>query len=348
MTPPGDVRKLLRQQQTQRQQNKKIEHVLAKYDNQGRLGCVVCEIVIKTEQLWGPHLQSNQHKEKLARLKAIKQQQQKQLSKKRPIDDIPSSSGNGGDAALLSKRARFEQIEKEFEEAEEEGEEDEEDNDEDEDEDESMDENNEENELPADFFDTPTKTTTSTETAMKTGVQHDLPTGFFDNPDEEAKVKQITNPKELQEQKLNEEYEAFKELMAETAEETDKMQEQDEETILLDRDITLARQQLELDEKVQRLKFLRNQPTELLRQEINKKKSDSKNTFTKSNTNIVDDGDSLWTTGLKSSVRQVMKKNDSKKQSQPIFDDDMDEDDDNESDIGDEEEDEKDWRAQHI
>ncbi|CAO3650736.1 unnamed protein product [Cunninghamella blakesleeana] len=347
MAPPGDVRKLLRQQQTQRQQDKKIEHAFAKYDNQGRLGCVICEIVIKTEQLWGSHLQSSQHKEKIAKLKAIKQQQQQNhLSKKRPIDDTPSSSNNGGDAALLSKRARFDQIEKEFEEEQEEDDDDEEEGDDD---DESMDENNEENELPADFFDTPTKATTATATTTKMNVQHDLPTGFFDDPDEEAKVKQIANPKELQEQKLNDEYEAFKELMAETIEETDKIQEQDEETVLLDRDITLARQQLELDEKVQRLKYLRNQPTELLLQEINKKKSGGqKNTFTKSNTNntVDDDDDSLWTTGLKSSVRQVMKKNDNKKQPQPIFEDDMDEDEDEDED--DEGEDGKDWRAQHI
>ncbi|CAO3652559.1 unnamed protein product [Cunninghamella echinulata] len=353
MSTPGNVRKLLRKQQTQRQQTKKIDHVFAKYDSQGRLGCVLCEIVIKSEQLWGPHLQSNQHKDKLAKLKAIKQQQQqKLLSKKRPLNDTLSSNGNGsgGDAALLSKRARFEQLEKEFEE-----EQQEEDSDQSMDESESDDNNDDENdsqeatenELPADFFDTPAATTKTTETTMKVGVQHDLPTGFFDNPDEEAKARQVANPKELQEQQLNEDYEAFKELIAEAVEETDKIQEQNEETILLDRDITLARQQLELDEKVQRLKFLRQQPTELLRQEIKKKQLDLQQ---QNHINKIDDDDddSLWTAGLKSSVRQVMKKNDHKKQSQPIFDDDMDDEEEEDSENDEDDEDEKDWRAQHI
>ncbi|KAI8084596.1 uncharacterized protein BX664DRAFT_337351 [Halteromyces radiatus] len=318
---PSDVRKLFKQEKSQRQSSKKIEHVFAKYDTQGRLGCVLCHSIVKSEQLWGPHLQSARHKELLAQLKAIKQQQQQKqhiAGKKRSVTET------GGDAALLSKRARFEQLEKEMEEEQEEEESDDSMDDSDQEMEQQDDEDNTTG-LPADFFDTPSKTVASQKTTMKAGVHRDLPSGFFDDANEEAKARQVDAPDALENQQLEEEYAAFKEMMVDTNEETDKMQEQDEETMLLERDIELARQQLALDEKVQQLKQQRQQGRPPQQQKT-----------------TIDDVDKDlirgkgWTVGLKSSVRQFMKQS-SRKQAQPIFDDE-----------DEEEDDESDWRAQHV
>ncbi|KAI8332257.1 hypothetical protein BC941DRAFT_437056, partial [Chlamydoabsidia padenii] len=318
MTPPpsNNVRQIFKQQQSQRQQQKKIDHVFAKYDRQGKLGCVLCHLTIKSEPLWGPHLQSAKHKELLAQLKAIKQQQQQQSEmKKRPLSD---EQGSNSDAALLTKRARFEQIEKEMEQGDDGNDESADDDSDDSD----MDEENDDSALPADFFDTPAPPPPP---SMKLGVHRDLPNGFFDDANEEAKARQTAAPDEQVSQQLEEDYEAFKEMMVDTNEETDKMQEQDEEALLIDREVTLARQQLALDEKVQHLKRLRQQPQLLQQQEQKKETGD-------------DDG---WATGLKSSVRQTMMQQRSRKSTQSVVFDDMDDDDDDDDD-------ELDWRAQHL
>ncbi|CAO3600740.1 unnamed protein product [Absidia cylindrospora] len=355
MAPPpsNNVRQLFKQQQTQRQQQNKIDHVFAKYDSQGKLGCVLCKLTVKNEQLWTPHLQSAKHKQLLAQLKAIKQQQQqKETARKRPAPEHDTgSSAPSGDAALLTKRARFEQLEKEMEQEEQEQQEQQQQGGSDDDSDDSgdsnedMDEDNDESGLPADFFDTPTPKSTSatptptpraaaaassnTSSSMKLGVHRDLPSGFFDDANEEAKARQVDAPEVMEDQQLDEDYAAFKEMMVDTNEETDKMIEIDEETILLDREVTLAQQQLVLDQKVQYLKQLRQQPHLL-------------QTKQQQQSSMMDDhGDTdAWTAGLKSSVRTVMKQ-DSRKQAQTVFDD-MDDDDDEE----DEEEDS--WRAQHL
>ncbi|ORZ15972.1 hypothetical protein BCR42DRAFT_491962 [Absidia repens] len=317
MVPPpsNNVRQLFKQQQTQRQQQNKVDHVFAKYDSQGKLGCVLCKLTVKNEQLWGPHLQSVKHKQLLAQLKAIKQQQQqKETARKRPAAEHDAgSSAPSGDAALLTKRARFEQLEKEMEQEEQErqqqqqdaSEDDSEDSD---DSDENMDEDNDESGLPADFFDTPTPKSTSatptpaaaagaassnTSSSMKLGVHRDLPSGFFDDANEEARARQVDAPDVMEDQQLDEDYAAFKEMMVDTNEETDKMLENDEETILLDREVTLAQQQLALDQKVQYLKQLRQQP-HLLQTKQQQQSS-----------RMDDHGDAdAWTTGLKSSVRE--------------------------------------------
>jgi hypothetical protein len=273
----------------------------------------------------------------LAQLKAIKQQQQQKSGvKKRPLSDEQEPTGKSGDAALLSKRARFEQIEKEMEQQDNDGNDDDDDDDDDEDslddsDDSEMDQGDD-SALPADFFDTPAPSSTkapATKTpdraaASRLGVHRDLPKGFFDNAKEEAKARQTAAPEVLENQQLEDDYEAFKEMMVDTNEETDKMKEEDEETLLIDREVTLAREQLALDEKVQQLKRLRQQPHLVHQQQIDKK------------------DDTTWAPGLKSSVRQTMMQQGSRKQTQAVVFDDMEEDDD------DDEDDEWDWRAQHL
>lgn len=337
--PPSDnVRHLFKQQQSQRQQQNKIDHVFAKYDRQGRLGCVLCHMTVKSEQLWAPHLQSSKHKELLTQLKAIKQQQQqKSGATKRPLSDDQAPTGKSGDAALLSKRARFEQIEKEMEQQDDD---DDDDNDEDsmDDSDDSEMDQGDGSALPADFFDTPAPSSKATQpaapatnmpdraTSSRLGVHRDLPTGFFDDAKEEARARQTAAPEVLESQQLEDDYEAFKEMMVDTNEETDKMKEEDEETLLIDREVTLAREQLALDEKVQQLKRLRQQPHLVHQQQIEKK------------------DDTTWAPGLKSSVRQTMMQQGSRKKAQAVVFDDMEEDDDDDED----DDNEWDWRAQHL
>jgi hypothetical protein len=40
----------------------RVESPLARYDSNGRLTCIICEIVIKTDSLWSEHIVSKLHK----------------------------------------------------------------------------------------------------------------------------------------------------------------------------------------------------------------------------------------------------------------------------------------------
>ncbi|ORX61390.1 hypothetical protein DM01DRAFT_1331992 [Hesseltinella vesiculosa] len=316
----SDVRKLFKQQQLQRKQQKRIDHPFAKYDGQGRLACAVCQTTLKSEALWGPHVQSSQHKQQLAHLQSIKQQQQKQTSsaiRKRTADPV------GSDAALLSKRARFDELEREMREQEQ----DDQDSD-------DMSDDEPATALPTGFFDddTPARQAAhatrdepaSTSQSMATGTQPDLPTGFFDDAAEEAKARKVAAPDVLAEERLEKEYADFMDQMQDVTEESQKMEEADEVTIQLERDLSFAQQQLAYDQRVKELKERRqqgkpSQPSTATSMPIDR-----------------DSIDPLWSRGMKSSVRQVMKKEVAKK-TLAVFDDDMES-----------SEEDDDWRAQQV
>ncbi|KAI8067196.1 hypothetical protein BC940DRAFT_301488 [Gongronella butleri] len=347
----NDVRKLFKQQQAQRSQ-KRVEHPLAKYDNAGRLSCAVCQQGIKSAAVWSSHLTSSEHKHQVSRLKALKQQQQQQMQRKRAAD----APALGGDAALLSKRARFEELEREMQQQPSENEDSQDDEEMDDASDDSDANGGDDNDnatagLPAGFFDDDTRKSApatsskksqkaaaapsapapTTTVYMKAGIHPNLPAGFFDSANEEAKARKVAAPDVLQEEQLEEEYAAFKEQFVETAEESAKMEEADEETILFERDLALAQQQLAYDNKVKELKALRDGKT-AKNDEIPSQDAVNPYAITR------DAVDPLWSKGMKSSVRNVMKKEATKKV-QAVFDDmDMDSDD----------EDDDDWRAQQV
>ncbi|KAI8393863.1 uncharacterized protein BYT42DRAFT_542059 [Radiomyces spectabilis] len=340
--PPKDVRRLLKQQRTERQKTKKIEHPFAKYDTQGRLICVVCNAVVKSEAIWPSHLVSASHKESINRLRALKQQQARDRAaplkpqtdeRKRvaPANDEPND-------VVHSKRARYDEQDQAAAEQEEEEEEEEEA------------EEEESSGLPADFFDAAPMEDTSvpaTETSVEvegepssvavsgTVVEKPsggLPSGFFDDPEEEARIRKEPAPSEQMETAIEEDYEAFREMMVETTEETEKMREEDDEEFWFDRNEDLRQQQAEFDARVEELKKLRE------KKGVPKPLSPLRRVD-------FDDKDAEIRSYLKSSVRDILKKAPAKKPV-AVFDD-MEED---------EDEDEEDmsadeswaWRAQQL
>lgn len=59
-----DLRRLMQERKNaQSQQKQRIESPLAKYDEKGKLSCVLCLVQIKDESLWSSHLISKIHKE---------------------------------------------------------------------------------------------------------------------------------------------------------------------------------------------------------------------------------------------------------------------------------------------
>ncbi|XP_054751454.2 zinc finger protein 830-like [Lytechinus pictus] len=69
-----DLRELMRQQKAAKQSSvKRIESPLAKYNNLGQLICVVCNQQVKNEILWTAHIQGKKHKDNVLLLKTGKQ-----------------------------------------------------------------------------------------------------------------------------------------------------------------------------------------------------------------------------------------------------------------------------------
>ncbi|KAI8140394.1 hypothetical protein BJV82DRAFT_581357 [Fennellomyces sp. T-0311] len=294
--PKAEVRRLLKQQRTERQKEKRIDHPLAKYDAQDQLMCVVCNSHVKSS--WAGHLGSALHKESMARLRALKQQKQQRSA---PIKRAPSPVPD----EPTTKRAKH-------------------------DGDDDM-----QDQLPADFFDNGPQPSESEEEEeeqeapkQEQTTEQGLPQGFFDNPEEEARVRKAPPPDEQLENKLDEEYALFKEAMADTIEEAEKVDEQDDEEFWLERDEEIFRQQAEFDSRVEMLKDLRKKATQ--GQFVAPKEVDRID---------YDDAEHEIRSSLKSGVRNLLKKQ-SPKKVVTVFDD-MDEDDEDE-------EEEDDWRAQQL
>lgn len=57
----AELRQLMREK-AQGKVAKRIESPLAKYDEAGKLWCVVCNIVIHSESIWSSHLIEKSHK----------------------------------------------------------------------------------------------------------------------------------------------------------------------------------------------------------------------------------------------------------------------------------------------
>lgn len=331
MPPKPEIRRLLKQQRSERQKEKRVEHPFAKYNEQDQLVCVVCSQVVKSA--WPVHLTSSTHKQSIARLKAVKQQQQQQSLKRSAPEEPPVSS---------SKRPRQE-----------------------EEEDDVMAEEDTSNQLPADFFDNAPGDATvnehEDEEQQETSVQeqqqqpttnnddqhevahqmeHNLPQGFFDNPDEEARARREAPPAEQLENRIEQDYAEFQQLMADTAIEADKAQDVEDEELWQDRDDDIFRQQAVLDERVAKLKAMRERglrPSAAMA--VDDDEENEQGTSTATETVAYDANEKAIRDQMKTGVRKLLQKS-SNKAAQSIFDD-MDE--------SDEDEDEEDdWRAQQL
>ncbi|KAI9499154.1 hypothetical protein BDB00DRAFT_866640 [Zychaea mexicana] len=350
--PKTEIRRLLKQQRSERQKEKRVEHPLAKYDTEDQLTCVVCNSHVKST--WPAHLGSAFHKENMARLRALKQQKQNsQQQQQRPVKRT-SSPVQEQEPSI--KRAKHEALVR-----------DEQVNDEDEDE--EMNDNDDAGHLPADFFDNaPAAHSKPASGPGEEGEEEEeeeeeapalppqqqrpaapqqqqqphyqpasnLPQGFFDNAEEEARVRRAPPPIEQFENKLDEEYTLFKEAMADTIVEAEKADEEDEEELWLDRDQEMFRQQAEFDSRVDKLKDLR---AKTARGEFAAPSEEEKMSTVRVD---YDDTERELRTGLKSDARNVLKKAPPQKVA-TVFDDmDM------SSEEDEDEEDEDDWRAQQL
>ncbi|KAG2235708.1 hypothetical protein BDF21DRAFT_418995, partial [Thamnidium elegans] len=291
MSSKADVRRLLKKQQTERNKESKVTHPFAKYDETNRLICIVCNSPVKSQAVWQAHLGSTVHRDNIQKLKTLKQQQQQQQQQQSLKRKAPSPPQQD------TKRSRMEEIELDEQESSEEEEEDQ-------DQDQDMG-------LPSDFFDSAEPIEEDEEEEQENNGS--IPTGFFDDPEEEARIQGHLAPEEQAQVNLEKDLEAFNDAMIDVTKESKQEQDQDDETFWLERHEDISREQALLDQRVEKLKLMRQQG-QLPHHE------------TQTNDDM----------GLKSSVRQLLK---SKvvQHTKSMFDDD------DESDS-----EEEDWRAQQL
>lgn len=287
MSSKPDVRRLLKKQQTERNKETKVTHPFAKYDETNRLICIVCNSPVKSHAVWQAHLGSTVHRDNIQKLKALKQQQQQQQqSLKRKAPSPPPQQQD-------TKRSRMEEIELDEQVS-------------------SSDEEEEDQDmgLPNDFFDSAEPIEEDEEEENNGSI----PTGFFDDPEVEARIQGHLAPEEQAQVNLEKDLEAFNDAMIDVTKESKQEQDQDDETFWLERHEDISREQALLDQRVEKLKLMRQQ-------------GQTPHTETQANDDL----------GLKSSVRQLLK---SKivQHTESMFDDD----DESES------EEEEDWRAQQL
>ncbi|KAF1804308.1 hypothetical protein V8B55DRAFT_1513020 [Mucor lusitanicus] len=316
MPPKADVRRLLKKQQQERNKVAKITHPFAKYDQANRLVCVVCNSHVKSESVWQAHLGSQLHRDNIQKLKELKQQQQQQLKRRATSSSPPTSSSQPSD----SKRMRLdeEQTRQDIELSQDESDQEQED---------------EEMGLPADFFDKQEedeeedipKEVEETPVATDKKDSKSLPSGFFDDPEEEARVQGTLAPEDQAKADLEREVEMFNEAMMDVTEESKQVQEEDDETFWEERHLDITREQAKFDSRVEKLKQLRQT-------------GHTKMVIDEQHVQEEYDNDDGIKTGLKTSVRQVLKTKPTK-QVASMFDDDEEDSD---------QEDDEDWRAQQL
>lgn len=283
MPPKVDVRRLLKKQQAERTKASKVDHPFAKYDEAGRLFCVVCNAMVKSESVWQAHLGSQVHRDNIQKLKELKQKQQ-QLKRPAPPN-----------VKEQNKRIRIEEDKQDIELSEEDASSDEEE------------EQDKDMGLPADFFDdTPAEIEPVEEVAEESNASSGLPSGFFDDPDEEAKVQGSLNPAEQAKLNLEKDLEEFNEAMADATKDSREVQEEDDELFWQERHYEINREQAEFDSRVEKLKKLRQSGGV----EMTFNKRDQKENV-----------DDTMKVDFKSTVRQLLKSKTPKLQ-ESMFDDD--------------------------
>ncbi|XP_063824249.1 zinc finger protein 830 [Ostrinia nubilalis] len=68
-----EMRKLMAERRKKDQKPVKIDNPLAKYNNAGQLMCVLCSSVVRSEQVWPVHINSKQHRENVNKAKQLKE-----------------------------------------------------------------------------------------------------------------------------------------------------------------------------------------------------------------------------------------------------------------------------------
>lgn len=231
-----DLRRLMKEKTFSiKTKSKRIDHPLAKYNSLDQLTCSLCNVVVKSDALWVPHIQSRQHKEKIESAKTVGPTLQKR--KLPPEVDISCKKhkdlGNGSDGLPANffdnkdKKSILSLAEYSSDE---------------EDEDETTHQQISHPSLPSDFFDSGTKP--ASEVVPQAKVMADvIPEGFFDNPKQDAKVRQVEYK-----DKMEEEWDMFQKAMKEESHVSEAIVEEEDEQINVDRNIE------EIDDQINRWK----------------------------------------------------------------------------------------------
>ncbi|KAI2809743.1 U6 snRNA-associated Sm-like protein LSm2 [Blomia tropicalis] len=98
----AELRQLMREK-AQGKVTKRIESPLAKYDEAGKLWCVVCNIVIHSESIWSSHLIEKSHKKNIEKLKQLRLQPKPELPNKRPLEKVDKDVKANSKFAKLSE-----------------------------------------------------------------------------------------------------------------------------------------------------------------------------------------------------------------------------------------------------
>ncbi|XP_014291798.1 zinc finger protein 830 [Halyomorpha halys] len=205
---------------------KKIESPLAKYSDSGELTCIACNSVVKTEAIWGVHINSKKHKESIKKslvqgaavptsLSSEKVLPPVEVVKKtksilknaRPLppkffDDIKTEQPDQDDDETPKKKAKLEV-------------------------------DSENNEVPMDEGEA---------AATEESKDHELPEGFFDDPVLDAKARNVEYKDPVEE-----EWERFQKEIKEETDLSARMINDDTE------DATVQRQIEQIDEQMTRL-----------------------------------------------------------------------------------------------
>lgn len=233
MPPKPDVRRLLKKQQSERNKVTKVVHPFAKYDETGKLNCIVCNSPVKNEAVWQAHLGSTTHRDNIQKLKALKQQQ----SLKRRASSPPPQVQNTNKRTRMEDRQDIEL-------------------------DEQVEDSSEDEEmgLPADFFDGGNNNDEEEIEEVPEEVEEEaggLPTGFFDDPEEEARIQGTLAPEEQAQADLEKDVEMFNEAMIDVTKESKEVQEEDDETFWMERHYDISSEQAIFDSRAEKLKHMR-------------------------------------------------------------------------------------------
>ncbi|KAF8766551.1 Zinc finger protein 830 like protein [Argiope bruennichi] len=234
-----------------------------KYDSLGQLTCSICNVVVKSSNLWGTHIAGKIHKENLTKQKkstpsndfnntvaiGIKRNtDQPEVTKKIKSDMKPPEKSEPPKAASLLANYS-----------------DSDDSDMDTTDDAVPSQNSSNNGLPPDFFDSSASNINSTtppvsasETPMEENVtavakstDAPLPEGFFDDPVLDAKARNIEYKDPVEE-----EWEKFQKAIAEETNVSNTIIEVDLEETVLERDIEQIDEQIHQWERVKNLQVL--------------------------------------------------------------------------------------------
>ena len=264
MVSKDDLRQMMKQHGASKAASKKIDSPLAKYNSIGQLVCIVCNSQVKSELLWSAHLQGRTHKENFIRLRKVQQQQQVgQATTKVPggilkrksdetlipetVQKIKKTSENSHTKGLQLGNYGNSSSESEEEAT-------------------SAPKPSTSSALPSDFFDNnisvdKKRSEITTEPKVPQAMSEQLPEGFFDDPKEDAKVRQIEYK-----DKMDEEWELFQRSMKEETTVSEQIREEDEAQATVERNIDEIDEQIHRWSKVNQLQEkkekLKQNPTE--------------------------------------------------------------------------------------